>query len=810
MKQIQGSWRAIVHPVRRCRRWFRSWRKEERVGPQRLWSWTVLVSAVFTPVLVVHLINRSSGLLNQRLTARDDALALLETLLAESDRNAWDWAHWTDTYQFAIGQDKDYISNNLKTAALFNNGAVMLMLRPDRSSLLSYSKPPLHPRISAVLHQCLRGNLSRLTDNRSRLRLACRDGSNTLFLGAATPITVNSLQGAPAGTLALLQPLPRRDDSPAMERHLRALQGQLLWQPAAADDQTIEPAILSAGGAQLGLQLPRRTTALKDTLQNDVALILAIPAAAVLLRSFSLLERRRQRLRERQLERLANQRLRATCRELDQLIDELLPAARNPEHSTSTSTAIPERSNGVDQTTRRFRDFLQCARELALFDSLTELPNRHYFIQELRNAATRNQQSNKHFAVFFIDIDKFKIINDSFGHVIGDAVLLDVCQRLRIQLRNEDFLARYGGDELAMILDLSQLRDQTRGALSSACRLRARQMADAMQDPVIIEDLNIPVSLSIGITLVDPDEQDLTHVIQRSDQAMYQAKRNRSNRIVGPDDVVQIPQLSSYQLFTDLLAAIRSHQLQIYFQPICNTAGNQTAVEALARWQHPERGWIEPRVFLDIAEQHRQMYQLGEELIHLSLDGFQQLQQADPDLRLFLNLAPSQLTNPRLAHSLLEAIKRRDLRAQQIVLELTENTLLEPLPQVVRNLDVLRAAGISLALDDFGTGYSSLVRLKSLSPDIIKIDKAFIQALQTDTRAVHIISLIAELAPRLGMELIAEGIEDRKTWRQLVNLGIQRFQGHELGKPCPLIDLLAPTLQQQANQDATASNRSIA
>ncbi|MFM8935712.1 MAG: putative bifunctional diguanylate cyclase/phosphodiesterase [Vulcanococcus sp.] len=513
-----------------------------------------------------------------------------------------------------------------------------------------------------------------------------------------------------------------------------------------------------------------------------------------------MLERRRQRLWERQVERKANQRLRHTCRELDQLIDNLLPAAR---HQPSGNPAAS--SSGVEATTSRFRTFLQSARQLALFDSLTQLPNRHYFIERLHAVAAQLQQAQRHFAVLFIDIDKFKIINDSFGHATGDAVLLTVCQRLGALGRHKDFLARYGGDELAMILDLSHLHDQSPAALSAAARVRATEMTDAMREPVVLDDLSIPVSLSIGITLVDPGEQNLAGVMQRSDLAMYQAKRNRANRIVGPEDVVQFPQLSSYQLFIDLMDAIENQQLQVFFQSIRDTAGGQTGVEALARWQHPERGWVEPSVFLEIAEQYRQMHLLGAELIRLSLDGFRQLQEADPELRLFLNLAPSQLADPRLASNLLDAIRSRQLQGQQIVLELTENTLLEPLPPVVRNLELLRGAGISLALDDFGTGYSSLVMLKSLSPDIVKIDKAFIQAMRSDDRALHIISLIAELAPRLGMELVAEGIEDQATLQQLMPLGIHCFQGHELGRPSPLMDLLEATPTPQP----AASKRSI-
>ena len=175
-------------------------------------------------------------------------------------------------------------------------------------------------------------------------------------------------------------------------------------------------------------------------------------------------------------------------------------------------------------------------------------------------------------------------------HAVGDAVLVSVCRRLRGILRSGDFMARYGGDELAVILNLSSQEDQSLEALNRVARQRAHAMVNSLVPPVLVGDLPIAVSLSIGITLVDPLEHDVAALIQRSDLAMYQAKRSRSGRIVGPDDVGQAPQLSSYQLFTDLIQAIRSRQLQVFFQPIVAAAGHRHGFEALARWQHPQRG----------------------------------------------------------------------------------------------------------------------------------------------------------------------------------------------------------------------------
>ncbi|MFM7549457.1 MAG: EAL domain-containing protein [Cyanobacteriota bacterium] len=322
--------------------------------------------------------------------------------------------------------------------------------------------------------------------------------------------------------------------------------------------------------------------------------------------------------------------------------------------------------------------------------------------------------------------------------------------------------------------------------LSQEVRRRAEAMAACLKEPLQIDDLTIAVSLSIGITLVDPDERQVGALIQRSDQAMFQAKRSRNGRIIGPEDIIEIPQLSSYQLFTELLQAIREQSLQMHFQPICTSAGETIGFEALARWPHAERGMVPPQEFLELAEHLRQTHILGRELIRLSLAGFSRLQQRHPQLQLYLNLAPSQLLAPDLAGLLLRELEACGLRPSQLVLEFTEHSILEPLACVQSNLARLRGAGLRLALDDFGTGYSSLGLLSSLHPEVVKIDKAFTQALPTSGDAAHIVTLIADLAPRLGLELVAEGIEDWALLERLSTLGVGLFQGFALGAPAPL------------------------
>ena len=804
----------------------RSWWKEERRSPPSratLLRRLGLCLLVLTPLLALQVQRRTEAIARERQGQRDDTLAIMESALAVAERASFDWGHWDAAYAFVHGRNPQFVSHDLSTGAVFDDGTVMVMLRPDRSVALVHAAAAFQRPSYSQLIRCAQDNVQQLTGLNSTIRLACLNDAGALYLGAATPLSNSNGTAPAAGTQVMLSPLLKPEYSPRIRQRLTTLQRELMFLPSGSHTrrqqaELIQPWIHSSGGRLLGIQRPDLLPILGQSLLSDLPLLLAVPGLLLLLRVLTLLERRRQRIRRLQVDRRASLQIRETCRALNQLFDAVLPD-RGGESSSRILGRISRAalagsepggrsSAGLERVSERFQHFLQTASELALFDALTQLPNRRYFIEQLADTAAHHRERQQWFAILFIDIDKFKIINDTYGHAVGDGVLMSVCQRLKRVMRSGDFLARYGGDELAVILDLADVPRAMPAQLSLIARKRARAMVDSLQEPLLIGELSIAVSLSIGITLVDPQEGDVSAIMQRSDQAMYQAKRSRNSRIIGPDEMVQLPQLSSYQLFSDLMEAIRNHQLQVFFQPICEADGRQRGVEALARWHHPKRGWVEPHVFLEMAEQHRQMLGLGRELIRLSLDGFQQLQQRQPELFLYLNLAPSQLLDPGLAGALLEQLRLRNLAPTQLVLELTEHSILEPNTCVEDNLEKLRQAGVRLALDDFGTGYSSLVLLKTLHPDVVKIDKAFTQAVHTDSEAVHIISLIAELAPRLGLELIGEGIEDQATLEQLRSLGVQLFQGFALGRPAPLIDWLAPTRPTPADVQA-ASKRSI-
>lgn len=807
---------SMLRPVRLLRSWLKQERQRplERVVIRRAIGLSLIL---ITPLVGLQLLRRSDMIQRQQQASRDDTLALMEAALSITNRAARDWGHWDDAYRFARGLNPDYERNNLDSAALFDGGAIMVMLRPDGSPQLVHAAPAFRLPSYRELIRCAQDNRERLPTVRSTVRLACLADNGELYLGSATQLSNNDATAPSAGTLVMFDPLLRQEYRAAILKRLATLRQELVFVPASQLDsgtaQPIQPPIHSSGNALLAMRPVELLPLLARSLLDDLPLLLAIPLLVLLLRMLSQLAARRQSLQRLQIERRANQRIRRTCRELDRLLDGLLPGNRVVGEGTHIlgrlSREVSDPSPGdadqvegdgsrLERVTHRFQRFLRSASSLALLDSLTQLPNRRYFIEQVADAAEYHSSRNSYFAILFIDVDKFKVINDTYGHSVGDAVLVTVTQRLRRVLRSGDFMARYGGDELAVILDLSHLEDPSPDTLNAAARDQARAMVSCLVDPVVVGDLPIAVSLSIGITLVDPEERDIAAVIQRSDLAMYQAKRSRSSRIFGPDDVAQAPQLSSYQLFTDLIQAIRNQQLQVFFQAIVDVDGHPRGVEALARWQHPQRGWIEPMLFLEMAEQHRQTQLLGQELIRLSLDGFQKLRQWHPELSCYLNLTPIQLLEPDLAERILQQLHWRSLPPSQLTIELTEHSILEPHDLVRSNLGRLRGAGIRLALDDFGSGYSSLVLLRTLRPDVVKIDKTFIQAMDHDPDVMPIIRLIADLAPQLQLELIAEGIEDPAIARQLAALGIPRFQGFALGRPLPLQEWLAAAAASRA------------
>jgi diguanylate cyclase (GGDEF)-like protein len=527
------------------------------------------------------------------------------------------------------------------------------------------------------------------------------------------------------------------------------------------------------------------TAVLAWYLGRDLLVIAGLLAVVLLVRAKVMLERRRQNLRELQFEQKSNRRLRQTSRNLDAVLQQL----GMPPDSFKRSAI----NFKVNQLASRMEWLLESARSLALLDSLTQLPNRRHFIEQVQIESARAKRSRKRFAMLFIDVDKFKAINDTYGHTTGDRALVAVSQRLKDTIRAGDFLCRLGGDEFAVLMDLSAIQNNSEQTLKAHAHLFACRIMAMFEELANLGNMSIDINISIGVNVVDPDSSDPEAILRQSDLAMNQAKSQQHARVAVFDVATAKGSYDDYQLYADLKDALRQGGLSMDFQPVVDREQRLRGVEALARWQHPSRGVIGPDVFLNIAERYRMMRELGEHVFQLSIDGFLALDGAlqQPGLRLSSNVSPSQLSDPQLQSRLLGMLERSGLDPKRLTLEITEASILDRSATTEANLQALRAAGIELSLDDFGTGYSSLNLINTLQPNEIKIDRSFVLALHTDPYARQIVEVIAGMSAQMPLHLVAEGVEDEATFQALHELGIQYFQGFLFGKPLPVAELAA-------------------
>ena len=411
-----------------------------------------------------------------------------------------------------------------------------------------------------------------------------------------------------------------------------------------------------------------------------------------------------------------------------------------------------------------------------LLDPLTGLADRTLFLEQLARALERGGPG---LAVFCIDLDRFKLINDSLGHEAGDRLLVEVARRLRETVRDADTVARLGDDEFMVLGE--ECPD------AATARVVAQRLNDALSAPVVLDGRTVYTSGSIGVLLPGEIPAGAEEVMRDADTAMHAAKRRGKGRSAVFDAGMRGHAMERLELEADLRRALETDELVPYFQPIVDTqSGEIRAFEALVRWQHPERGVVPPNEFLPICEETGLIVPLGRRLLCDALAQIQRWREwFGTDLHLSFNLSVAELDQPDLLEAVGAALADAGAEPATLCLEITEHALMTDASHCLDNLDALDALGVELALDDFGTGYSSLAYLRKLPITILKIDRAFMTGDVLEPADAAVIEAVIGLARALELRPVAEGVETDAQWAELKRLGCEFAQGYFFSRPLP-------------------------
>jgi diguanylate cyclase (GGDEF)-like protein len=413
----------------------------------------------------------------------------------------------------------------------------------------------------------------------------------------------------------------------------------------------------------------------------------------------------------------------------------------------------------------------------ALHDPLTGLPNRRLLLTQVVDAIGAADRDGHQVGLFLLDLDRFKDVNDTLGHHVGDELLTHVGERLASVLRPEDTVARLGGDEFGVLLPA--VRDR------AAAEEVAERIRTALTQPFALQDVALDLEASIGIALYPAHAGDADALMQRADVAMYHAKETRSG--IETYDAARDPHSTQrLSLFGQLRRAIEDDELVLHYQPKVDLeTGRVSGVEALVRWQHPERGLLAPDTFVPLAEQTGLMKSLTTNVLEQALRQTAAWADEGLSVRMAVNVSARDLHDDAFCDRVSDALNRTGVAASMLELELTERVVMADPARAMENLTALSRLGVRLSLDDFGTGYSSLAYLRRLPVTEIKIDKSFVLRMDVDDEDATIVRSTIDLAHGLGLRVIAEGVETAETWQRLSDLGCDAAQGYFLSRPHP-------------------------
>lgn len=452
--------------------------------------------------------------------------------------------------------------------------------------------------------------------------------------------------------------------------------------------------------------------------------------------------------------------------------------------------AVRDKANAITHYVSTFTDITNRKsneaeiENLAYYDSLTNLPNRRLLTDRLKLAMSNSTRNLRNGALFFIDLDNFKTLNDVHGHDLGDLLLQQVAERLTRCVRDSDTVARLGGDEFVVMLqDLSPIQSE---AIMQADQV-GQKILTALCEPYVFQNFTHHGSASIGVTLINDGNRSVDDLLKRADLAMYKAKDCGRNSLRFFDPEMQANITARSELESDMRIGIEEGQFLLYYQPQANQFGEITGVEALLRWNHPVLGMVPPKDFIPVAEESGLILPLGQWILE---EACRQLNTWSEyphtaHLTLSVNVSAIQFHHKEFINNVLDTLDSSKISPSRLKIELTESLLVRDIESVILKMLTLKDRGVSFALDDFGTGYSSLSYLKRLPLDQLKIDQSFLHDALSHPRDAAIISAIVAMGKSLGMMVIAEGVETIAQFNFLKKEGCNNFQGYYFGRPEP-------------------------
>lgn len=450
----------------------------------------------------------------------------------------------------------------------------------------------------------------------------------------------------------------------------------------------------------------------------------------------------------------------------------------DPEN-TSSERALLVQSQDITAQRRAAWELAQ----QALHDDLTNLPNRALFLNRLKHALQRAERNNQRVAVMFIDVDRFKVINDSLGHEMGDAFLVDIAGRIGRAIRVDDTVARFGGDEFVVLCETVENESE---ALAVAQRIQS-----SFGEPFMLGTTPTYASASIGITISDDGDHTADSMLRDADAAMYRAKDTGRNRTEVFNHSMRTSVVARMEIESQLRDALKNGEIVMHYQAIVDPRTHQpTGYEALIRWNHPEKGLLGPGAFLPVAEEAGLIHLIDSFALRSTCNQIADWVKRFPAARnLYLTTNWSARHMGRFVQQVEQVLAETRISPSQLVIEVTEGFLLEDSDASIVALEELKRLGVHIAIDDFGTGYSSLSYLTQFAVDYLKIDQSFVAKLPDDAASAAVIGAIADMANRLGIQLVAEGVETDAQIEMLQSLGSPRMQGYRFAKPRPAADI---------------------